>query len=176
MQTVVRIIDDHRDTVSGIKMSLLDPGHEITLRRRLPSGVTMFTGDDDNYVSLIAGDDAGHSDALLGAFAAFPPAAALAVAALDRGDTEEYHRVLGPTQPLARQIFSAPTPFYKTGVAFLSWLNGHQPSFTMVGGLHAGRSLRHLSEIVRLANVADVLEQPELARERWHRMLELHGV
>ncbi|WOQ70062.1 dihydrodipicolinate synthase family protein [Microbacterium limosum] len=176
MQTVVRIIDDHRDTVSGIKMSLLDPRHEITLRRRLPSGVTMFTGDDDNYVSLIAGDDAGHSDALLGAFAAFPPAAALAVAALDRGDTEEYHRVLGPTQPLARQIFSAPTPFYKTGVAFLSWLNGHQPSFTMVGGLHAGRSLRHLSEIIRLANVADVLEQPELARERWHRMLELHGV
>jgi hypothetical protein len=174
--TVVRIMAQNASKVRGIKMSLLNAESEIAVRRRLPEGTTMFTGDDYNYVSLIEGDEVGHSDALLGAFAALAPSASAALQALDRADTGEYRRILGPTEELARQIFAAPTQYYKTGVAFLSWLNGHQASFTMVGGLHSGRSLAHLSEIVRLANDSGALEHPELAAERWHGMLTLNGM
>ncbi|MFC0678761.1 dihydrodipicolinate synthase family protein [Lysobacter korlensis] len=174
--TVVRIMGEHAAKVRGIKMSLLNAESEITVRRRLPDDTTMFTGDDYNYVSLIEGDEVGHSDALLGAFAALAPSASAALQALDRSDSEEYRRILGPTEALARQIFAAPTQYYKTGVAFLSWLNGHQESFTMVGGLHSGRSLVHLSEIVRLANECGALERPELAAARWHGMLGLNGI
>jgi hypothetical protein len=174
--TVVRIIEGDLDRVRGIKMSLLDADAEVAVRRRLPAGATLFTGDDFHYVSLIEGDDLGHSGALLGAFAAVAPSAALALAALDRGDVEEYRRILDPTEALARQIFATPTPFYKTGVAFLSWLNGHQPAFAMVGGLHSARSLVHLSEIVRLADAAGALEHPELAAERWGALLDLSGL
>lgn len=174
--TVIRIIDGNRDRVRGIKMSLLDVDAEVAVRRRLPEGVRMFTGDDFNYVELIEGDELGHSDALLGAFAAIAPNASAALQALDRSDRAAYRAILAPTQELARQVFAAPTQYYKTGVAFLSWLNGHQPSFTMVGGLHSGRDLPHLSEIVRLANSAGALEQPELAADRWHRLLALSGL
>jgi hypothetical protein len=174
--TVVRIIEGNINRVRGIKMSLLDADAEIAVRRRLPAGATLFTGDDFHYVSLIEGDERGHSDALLGAFAAVAPSAALALAALDRGDVEEYRRILDPTEALARQIFATPTPFYKTGVAFLSWLNGHQPAFAMVGGLHSARSLVHLSELVRLADAAGALEHPDLAAERWGALLDLNGV
>jgi hypothetical protein len=174
--TVVRIIEGNIDRVRGIKVSLLDAAAEVAVRRRLPAGATLFTGDDFHYVALIEGDEFGHSDALLGAFAAVAPNAALALAALDRGDVEEYRRILDPTEALARQIFAAPTPFYKTGVAFLSWLNGHQPAFAMVGGLHSARSLVHLSEIVRLADAAGALEDPDLAATRWGALLELNGV
>jgi hypothetical protein len=174
--TVVRIIDEHTGRVRGIKMSLLDADAEIAVRRRLPAGATLFTGDDFHYVSLIEGDELGHSDALLGAFAAVAPSAALALAALDRGDVGEYRRILDPTEALARQIFAAPTPFYKTGIAFVSWLNGHQPAFAMVGGLHSARSLVHLSEIVRLADAAGALERPDLAAERWGALLDVNGL
>jgi hypothetical protein len=174
--TVIRIIEEHVDTVRGIKMSLLDDTTEIDVRRRLPESVTMFTGDDFNYVSLIEGDDQGHSDALLGAFAAIAPTAAVALRALDAGEIDVYRAVLKPTEALARQIFSTPTQYYKTGVAFLSWLNGHQPAFQMVGGLHSGRSLVHLSEIVRLADDARALERPDVAAERWNSLLAVNGL
>lgn len=174
--TVLRIIESGGDTIAGIKLSLLDPGAEIALRSRLPEEVRMFTGDDFNYVSLIEGDDRGHSDALLGAFAAIAPSASAAIQALDADDVNRYRDILGPTESLSRQIFAAPTYFYKTGIAFLSWLNGHQRSFTMVGGLHSARSLPHLSEIVRLADAAGALERPELAGARWNHLLTLNGV
>jgi hypothetical protein len=132
----------------------------------------MFTGDDFHYVDLIAEE----SDALLGAFAALGPSASGAVQALDAGDADGYHRILGPTEALSRQVFAAPTQFYKTGIAFLSWLNGHQPSFTMVGGLHSGRSIPHLARIVELADAAAALEQPELAASRWNAFLGLNGI
>lgn len=175
-QTVIRIIEENRSSVDGIKMSLLDAEAEVRVRRKLPDGVTMYTGDDYHYVGLIEGDDQGHSDALLGAFAAIAPTAARALEALDRGALVEYRRLLQPTEALSRHVFASPTQFYKTGVAFLGWLNGHQVSPAMVGGLHAGRSLPHLSRIVELANEAAVLEAPELAAERWHKLLALHGV
>jgi hypothetical protein len=179
--TVNQIISENTAVVSGIKMSLLNPQSEIALRSRLPEGVRMFTGDDFNYVDLIAGDGTTHSDALLGAFTAIAPHASAAIQALDAtgGDTathSDYRTILGPTEALSRQIFAAPTYYYKTGIAFLSWLNGHQKAFSMVGGLHAARSLPHLSEIVRLANECGALERPELAAERWSSLLTLNGV
>lgn len=180
--TVLAIIEENQDKVSGIKMSLLDADAEIALRSRLPDSATLFTGDDFNYVRLIAGDEpagaapARHSDALLGAFAAVAPNASAAIQALDAGDLPGYHRILGPTEELSRQVFAAPTFYYKTGVAFLSWLNGHQAAFSMVGGLHAARSLPHLSEIVRLANDSGALERPELAAARWSSLLTLNGL
>jgi hypothetical protein len=175
-ETVLRIIGDNADRVSGIKMSLLDADAEIAVRSRLPETAAMFTGDDYNYVGLIAGDESAHSDALLGAFAALAPSASAAIQALDAGDRDRYLGVLAPTEALSRQIFAAPTFYYKTGIAFLSWLNGHQESFTMIGGLHAARSLPHLSEIVRLANDCGALEHPELAADRWHALLRLNGL
>lgn len=174
--TVAAIIEESSDRVRGIKMSLLDAEAEVRVRRRLPDGVTLYTGDDFHYVDLIAGDALGHSDALLGAFAAIAPAASVALQALDRGDGTGFDRILRPTEALSRQVFAAPTQFYKTGVAFLAWLNGHQRAFQMIDGLQAGRSLPHLSRIVELAAGCGSLERPELARARWHAMLALHGV
>jgi hypothetical protein len=174
--TVLRIIGENQSAVRGIKMSLLDADHEISVRSRLPQTATLFTGDDFNYVGLIEGDGVAHSDALLGAFAAVAPNASAAIQALGHGDANAYRAILGPTEALSRQIFAAPTFYYKTGVAFLSWLNGHQAAFSMVGGLHSARSLPHLSEIVRLANVAGALERPELAAARWHHLLTVNGV
>jgi dihydrodipicolinate synthase/N-acetylneuraminate lyase len=174
--TMLQIIEYNRDRVSGVKMSLLDADAEISVRRRLPDSARMFTGDDFHYVSLIEGDEAGHSDALLGAFAALAPNASAAIQALDADDADAYRRILGPTEELSRQVFAAPTYFYKTGVAFLAWLNGHQAAFQMVGGLHAARSLPHLSRIVELANASGALERPELAAERWHALLTLNGI
>jgi hypothetical protein len=158
IDTVIEIMAENVAKVRGIKMSLLHAGHEITVRSRLPEGTTLFTGDDYNYVGLIEGDGQRYSDALLGAFAAVAPNASAAIQALDAGDPAAYRRILGPTEPLARHVFAAPTFYYKTGVAFLSWLNGHQPAFTMVGGLHSARSLPHLSTLVRLADRAGALE------------------
>ncbi|MCT9819813.1 dihydrodipicolinate synthase family protein [Microbacterium sp. W1N] len=187
---LLEIIGEHTDKVAGVKMSLLDAESEVAVRELLPAGVRMFTGDDFNYVGLIGGadvpdarqprrdpaSDRQHSDALLGAFAAITPVASAAIQALDAGDAARYLEILEPTEALSRQVFAAPTFYYKTGVAFLSWLNGHQSAFQMVGGLHSARSLPHLSRIVELANAAKAFEQPELAAERWHGMLRLNGV
>ena len=174
--TLLQIIAYNRDKVSGVKMSLLDAATEIAVREQLPESARMFTGDDFHYVGLIEGDARGHSDALLGAFAALAPNASAAIQALDRDDTAAYRDILGPTEALSQQVFAAPTYYYKTGVAFLSWLNGHQVAFQMVGGLHAARSLPHLSRIVELANDSGALERPELATARWHSLLTLNGI
>ncbi|MEV1132239.1 DUF993 family protein [Agromyces sp. NPDC049794] len=174
--TLLQVIEANRDTVQGVKMSLLDADAEIAVRRKLPRSARMFTGDDYHYVGLIEGDEQGHSDALLGAFAALAPNASAAIQALDRSDTAAYRDILGPTEVLSQQVFAAPTYYYKTGVAFLSWLNGHQPAFQMVGGLHAARSLPHLSRIVELANRSGALERPELAAARWHSLLTINGI
>ena len=173
---VVDLIVDNATKVDGIKVSLLDASREVALRNRLPEGVRLYTGDDFNYPSLIKGDENRYSDALLGIFAAIAPAAAAALKALDDGDLDTYDRVFAPTVPLARQIFSAPTYYYKTGIAFLAWLNGHQPGFSMVGGLQTGRSLPHLADTFRLADQAGVLTDPELAVERFGQLLRVGGV
>jgi hypothetical protein len=182
MDTALGIIAAHADKVDGIKISLLDKGKEIAMRRRLPPGVRMYTGDDFNYAELIAGDGfgsrstQGQSDALLGIFDAIAPAASAALGELTQGNIEKFHAILGPTVPLSRHIFAAPTRFYKTGVVFMAWLNGHQSHFTMVGGQHSTRSLPHLAELFRLADAANLLEQPELAVRRMKTLLALHGI
>ena len=176
MDTVVSLIREHADKVDGIKISLLDAGHEIALRRRLPAGVRLYTGDDFNYPELILGDGQRSSDALLGIFDAIAPAAATALQALDAGRPELFEQVLAPTVPLARQIFSAPTFNYKTGIVLLAWLNGHQPAFRMVGGAESARSLVHLAETFALADRAGLLHDPELAATRMRSLLRLAGV
>jgi hypothetical protein len=173
---VVDLIGDNTSKVDGIKVSLLEASREVALRNRLPEGVRLYTGDDFNYPELIKGDEDRYSDALLGIFAAIAPAAAAALKALDDGDLARYDEVFAPTVPLSRQIFSAPTYYYKTGIAFLAWLNGHQPGFSMVGGLQTGRALPHLADTFRLADQAGVLTNPELAVARFRQLLLVGGV
>ena len=169
--TVVELIERASGQVDGIKLSLLDADREVALRRRLPPGVRLYTGDDFNYAGLIRGDATGHSDALhsdamLGAFAAITAPAAAALAALDRGDTDGYDAAMGPTVPLSRLIFEPPTSRYKVGVAFLAWLNGGQPHFAMLAGLQRQRPARHLLQVAELAAAARALTNPDLAAER----------
>jgi hypothetical protein len=170
------IIRRNAGKVDGIKISLLDQQREIDMRRRLPEGVRMYTGDDFNYPELIAGDAAGHSDALLGIFDAIAPAASAALAALARGSASEFHDILAATVPLSRHIFKAPTRFYKTGIVFMAYLNGHQHHFVMVGGQQSARSILHLSELFRLADAAGLLTDPERAAARMKTVLALHGI
>ena len=176
MDVCLAIIADHASKVDGIKISLLDKDKEIAMRRRLPRGVKMYTGDDFNYPELIAGDQDGYSHALLGIFDAIAPAASAALSAHKRGDLTEYHSILEPTLPLARHIFKAPTQFYKTGVVFMAYLNGHQSHFSMVGGQQSARSLVHLADIFRLADAAGLLSDPDLAVARMKAVLTVHGI
>ena len=169
------IIATHADKVDGIKVSLLDHEREIAMRRALPDGVRMYTGDDFDYPELIRGDEHGHTDALLGIFDAIAPAAAAALAALDAGDTDRYDAILAPTVPLSRHIFRAPTYRYKTGIVFLAYLNGHQRHFRMVGGQESARSVTHLAELFVLADAAGLLRDPELAAGRMRGVLALAG-
>jgi hypothetical protein len=176
MATCVNIIRDNQKNVDGVKISLLDKQQEIIMRRQLPSGVRMYTGDDFDYAELIRGDEAGHSDALLGIFDGIAPAASLALHALDAGDLPKYEELLVPTVPLSRHIFQAPTYFYKTGLVFLAYLNGHQRHFTMLGGQQSARSIVHLAELFVLADQARLLADPDLALHRMRLVLELAGV
>jgi len=176
METCLAVIRDHAAKVDGIKISLLSADKEIAMRRRLPAGVRMYTGDDFNYADLIAGDAAGHSDALLGIFDAIAPAASAGLAALARGDEAGFRAILEPTVPLSRHIFAAPTRFYKTGVVFLAYLNGFQSHFHMLAGQQSARSILHLAELFRLADVARVLRDPDLAASRMRQVLAIAGV
>ena len=180
--TALGVIRAHAGKVDGIKVSLLDKGREIAMRRQLPSGVRMYTGDDFNYAELIAGDGHGsdpvhgQSDALLGIFDAIAPAASAALSALAQGEVHRFHDILAPTVPLSRHIFQAPTRFYKTGVVFMAWLNGHQSHFVMVGGQHSARSLPHLCELFRLADQAGLLVDPDQSAQRMRHLLAVHGI
>jgi hypothetical protein len=173
---VAELLADHADTIAGIKLSLLDADREIALRRRLPAGIRMFTGDDFNYPDLIQGDEHGHSDALLGVFDPLAPLASCALQALDAGDVERYRTLFAPSLPLARTLFEAPTFHYKTGVVFLAYLNGFQNHFQMLDAREGARTIVHLAQLYRLADGARVLLEPQLARERMQLLLRLAGV
>jgi len=170
------VINANAAKVDGVKVSLLDDAKEIALRSRLPAGVRMYTGDDFNFAALIGGDATGHSDALLGIFDAIAPAASAALTALAAGDRARFDAILAPTVPLSRHVFAAPTRFYKTGVVFLAWLNGHQSHFTMVGGQQSARSVLHLAELFRLADAANLLRDPGLAASRMRAFLDINGI
>ncbi|MDO5897083.1 dihydrodipicolinate synthase family protein [Agrobacterium sp. Azo12] len=176
MDTCLAMISANADKIDGIKISLLSKEKEILMRRRLPSGVRMYTGDDFNYAELIAGDEHGHSDALLGIFDSIAPAASKALASLKRGANNEFFDILEPTVALSRHIFKAPTRFYKTGVVFLAYLNGLQNHFTMIGGQESTRSTQHFAELFRLADKANVLADPDEATHRMKAFLAVRGV
>jgi hypothetical protein len=176
MDVCVSVIQDNAAKVDGVKVSLLDKDKEIAMRRRLPRGVRMYTGDDFNYAELIDGDEQGYSDALLGIFDAIAPAASAALGRLAAGDKAGFHDILKPTVPLSRHIFKAPTRFYKTGVVFMAYLNGHQDHFVMVGGQQSARSILHLAELFRLADQAGLLADPDLAIARMRSVLATQGV
>jgi len=179
MEVCLEMLARNAAKVDGIKISLLDKAKEIRMRRRLPrnenGGVRMYTGDDFNFAELIEGDAEGHSDALLGIFDSIAPAASAALSSLAAKDSATYHDILGPTVPLSRHIFKAPTRFYKTGVVFMAWLNGHQDHFVMVGGQQSARSILHFAELFRLADAAGLLADPALACARMKQLLAVHG-
>ncbi|GAB5077056.1 dihydrodipicolinate synthase family protein [Arthrobacter sp. AD-310] len=174
--TFLGLIKDNADKVDGVKVSLLDASHEVALRAALPQGVRLYTGDDFNYPQLIDGDGTHHSDALLGIFAAIYPAASVALQNYDAGNAAKARGILDSTRELGKHIFSAPTFYYKTGIAFMSWLNGKQPGFQMVGGLHSGRSVCHLAKTFELADRAGLLKDPALAAFRMSDYLRINGV
>jgi Protein of unknown function (DUF993) len=176
VETLLAIVNEYAPKIDGVKISLLDQRREIAMRRRFPTGVRMYTGDDFDYPTTIAGDAHGHSDALLGIFDVIAPAASAALHALDRGDRGEFERILAPTLTLSRHVFGAPTRFYKTGVVFAAYLNGHQAHFRMVGGLESARSIAHLGEQFRLMDAAGLLRDPELAAARMRRVLAVAGI
>ena len=176
MDVCLDVLSRNSSKVDGIKISLLDKDKEIAMRRKLPKGVRMYTGDDFNFAELIEGDAQGYSDALLGIFDSIAPAASQALSFLSNQDKAGYHEVLAPTVPLSRHIFRTPTRFYKTGVVFMAWLNGHQEHFVMVGGQQSARNVLHLAELFRLADAAGLLSDPGLACRRMKQLLSLHGI
>ncbi|MGH7921025.1 MAG: dihydrodipicolinate synthase family protein [Candidatus Dormibacteraceae bacterium] len=176
MQGCLQVLIDNRSHVEGIKLSLLDQRREVEMRRRLPDGMRMYTGDDFDYPTMIEGDSRHHSDALLGAFDLIAPAASSALLALDDSDLVRFRAILTPTVALSRHVFGTPTQYYKTGVVFAAYLNGHQDHFRMVRGMESARSMRHLAQIFRLADEAGLLRDPELAAARMRLVLEVAGI
>jgi hypothetical protein len=175
-EVFLAILHEHAPRIEGVKVSLLDKDREIAMRPRLPAGVRMYTGDDFDFPTTIRGDGVHHSDAFLGIFDAIAPAAAAALRALDAGDSGRYDAILAPCVTLSRHVFRAPTRFYKTGVVFMAYLNGHQPHFRMVSGLESARSVVHLAELFVLADQAGLLRDPDLAHDRMRRFLALAGI
>jgi Protein of unknown function (DUF993) len=175
MDVCLSILRKNAAKVDGIKISLLDKDKEIVMRRQLPKVVRMYTGDDFNFAELIEGDAQGYSDALLGIFDSIAPAASHALSHLANNEGDAFREILAPTVPLSRHIFKAPTRFYKTGVVFMAWLNGHQDHFTMVGGQQSARNVLHFAELFRLADAAGLLADPPLACARMNQLLGMHG-
>ena len=176
MDSCLAVLKSNTSKIDGIKISLLSKEAEIGMRRRLPDGIRMYTGDDFNYAELIEGDEQGYSDALLGIFDAIAPAASAALKHLSAGNVKRFNEILAPTVPLSRHIFKAPTRFYKTGIVFLAYLNGHQDHFTMVGGQESTRSTLHLAELFRLADRAGLLSDPDRAARRMRDVMSVRGI
>jgi hypothetical protein len=176
MEACLGVIVDNASQINGIKISLLDKKREEDMRRLLPAGIRMYTGDDFNYDELIGGDGTHHSDALLGIFDGIAPAASAAIQALDCDKRGEFDAILAPTLALSRHIFQSPTYLYKTGIVFLAWLNGQQKHFHMLGAAQSARSISHLAKLLVLAEDAGVLLDPDLACHRMGLLLELAGI
>ena len=176
LATCLDIANANAAKIDGIAFALLDPAREIALRRHLPRGVRLYTGDELNFPDLIAGDDDAYSHAMLGILGVIAPAAASALACLQRDDTGSYFDILEPTLPLARHLLRPPAGTYRTGITFMAYLNGHQSHFTMVAGQQSARSLPYLAETFRLADAAGLLRDPDDATIRMARVLAVHGI
>ena len=175
-ETVLTLIRSYADKIDGIKISLLDASKEVAMRRRLPPGVVMYTGDDFNYAELMAGDEAGFSHGLLGIFDPIAPAAAAALDRLAGGDKAGFRAILDPTVTLSRRLFEAPTQYYKAGVVLLAWLNGFQSHFRMLGGVESSRGIVHYADLFRLADKAGLLVDPDLAARRMGVLCAQNGI
>lgn len=176
MDACLQVIGDNARKIDGIKISLLDASYEVDMRRRMPAGVKMYTGDDFNYPEMIAGDASGHSHALLGIFDPIAPLASAALAALGTGGAPGFREILDPTVPLSRELFRAPTQHYKTGVVLLAYLNGHQDHFVMLGAQQGARSVLHFARVFRHAAAIGLFRDPEVAAARMRTVLALHGI
>ena len=176
LEVVLEIIEENKRKIDGVKISLLDKDKEIKMRRRLPEGTKMYTGDDFNYPELIEGDELGFSHALLGVFDPLAGLVPKAIHKLGEGDLKTYRNILNPTVPLARQIFRPPTQFYKTGVVFLSWLNGFQDHFIMINGAQSSRTFQDFVDIFKLADYAGILRDPEHAKIKMKHLLNVYGL
>ena len=175
-EVCLQVISENQEIIDGIKISLLNKNYEIQLRNLLPDKVRMYTGDDFNYPELISGDMYGYSDALLGIFDPIALAAAAALEALTLGDIDQFHKILGPTVPLSKLIFSNPTKFYKTGIVFLAWINNHQDHFVMLEGQQSSRPLIYFSSVFKLADTSGLLLDPEKAVYRMKKLLSIYGI
>ena len=181
--SVGRILSERADAVRGIKISLLDRAFEERLRAELaPRGQVVFTGDDYHFGPLIEGSaQAGvdlppldgrplvggaFSHALLGIFDATVRPASEALRRLGAGDVEGYRALMEPCEALGRAIFEPPVQHYKAGIAFLSWLNGHQENRMLVNHEENSRSTEHYLRIARLASEARVIEDAAGAARR----------
>lgn len=186
-----RVLAAHPEVWRGIKLSLLDRAFEEELRAELlPRGQVVLTGDDYNFSGLIEGSGGGQpltpldgrplaggpfSHALLGIFDAVVRPASAALARLGQGDAGGYREIMAPCEDLGRTIFEAPVPRYKAGIAFLSWLNGHQPNPMLVNHEERERSLGHYLRVAALASRAGVIEDAQLAAERLGGFIRAHG-
>ena len=176
-----RILAAHPGVLRGAKLSLLDDALERELRADLATrDQVMLTGDDFHFGALmdgppaersttLAGRDVGLGDfshGLLGIFDGVAEPAALALRFLAHGERERYRQLMAPCERLGKHLFRAPTQHYKAGLAFLSWLDGHQDNPMLVQHEERARDRQHYLVAAGLASSAGCLTNAELAAER----------
>ena len=172
-----RVMDLDPHKVRGAKLSLLDADLEIELRRHLAANdQIMLTGDDFHFASLIAGtgdaaEDGQYSHALLGIFDAIARPASIALQFLARGERSPYFTIMNAAEALSRVVFSEPTRFYKSGLAFLAWLDGRQDNRMLIQHEENARPVSYYAEVAQLASDAGVLRDAALAAERFEQFL-----
>ncbi|MEO6594823.1 MAG: DUF993 family protein [Planctomycetota bacterium] len=168
--------------VRGCKLSLLDAAFEVRVRAELlPREQIVLTGDDFHFGRMLLGDGkppsrstmigsrrvalGDFSHALLGILDAIARPTRQALQCLAVGNSRGFLERLERCEELGRHVFEAPTQHYKAGLAFLAWLNGLQPNFTLVNGEQRMRDRAHYLRCAELAQQADaVLDAPGFAQ------------
>ena len=186
------ILDHDPAKIRGIKLSLLDAEYERSMRARIgPRGQVILTGDDYNFARLMEGESQSHgrsspstealaggvfNHALLGILGATVRPASLALQRLGRGDVEGFRALMEPCEELGRAIFEAPVQRYKSGIAFLAWLNGQQDNPMLANHEETARDADHYLRVAELASRAGILEDAALAAERLEAYLEAQSI
>jgi len=165
-----RIMEEGGERIVGVKLSLLDAEFERQTRQRIAAwGQQVYTGDDFNFASLIAGDGEGvgeHSHALLGILDGIARPAGLAFRFLAHGQKKRFLEIMQPCEALSRAIFETPTQHYKAGLAWLAWLDGRQPNSELPFAAHTRRNPMHFERIFTLALQAEVFSDSSAAQAR----------
>lgn len=182
-QSLERVLASDPGKVRGVKLSLLDPDRERSIRRSiLPRSQIVLTGDDLHFGALLRGEEptitgwtelAGRrvalgdfSHGLLGVLEAVAPAAALALAFLAHGDLAAYDALMAPCEALGRHVFAPPTSAYKAGLALVAWLRGEQTNAMLVHHEERARDRAHAWRLAELLSRARLLDDAGLARAR----------